>query len=247
MYDAFISGSDQVWNPGCSGGDDTYFLDFADKRKKYSYAASMGNYSFPLSEYSHYSDLLRGMDQISVREASAIEELNKLGISSASVNADPVFLLTREQWESMVIKRLYNNRYVLVYLIQPDVNVMKSASKYAKEHNCKIISNKKSIEFILHNSPEEFLSWIYYADCVFTNSFHGTAFSLILNRPLMADIEMRNGSTNNRVSELLERTSTQKCLISNNNSIVCKPDADNQLEGLREEGIHYLYGICKGV
>ena len=247
IYDAFVTGSDQVWNPGCSGKDDTYFLDFVNNRKKYSYAASLGNYRFSPDEYLHYRGLLHGIDSISIRELSATEELKKLGILSVNVNADPVFLLTGEQWQSMMAKRLYKNRYVLVYLIQPDVNVMNSAFKYAKEHNCIIISNKKSVEFILHNSPEEFLSWIYYADCVFTNSFHGTAFSLILNKPFMADIAMRNGSINNRVSELLDTIEAQNCIISDNNSIAHKANADSKLEILRDKGIRYLHEICKGI
>ena len=44
LYDAFISGSDQVWGPGKEGinPDSIYFLSFADDNQKYSYAASFG-------------------------------------------------------------------------------------------------------------------------------------------------------------------------------------------------------------
>lgn len=246
VYDAFISGSDQVWNPGCAGRDDTYFLDFADAGKKYSYAASLGSHKFSPDEYKHYSNLLSAMNSISVREKSAIAELEKLGISSASVNADPVFLLSEERWQSIMTKRLYKGRYVLVYLIQPDVNVMNCAREYARKHNCKIISNKKSIEFILHNSPAEFLSWIYYSDCIFTNSFHGTAFSLIFNKPLMADIALRNGGINNRVLEILETTGATQCIIQDSMT-ARKPDADQEIEILRNEGVHYLRELCIGI
>ena len=48
-YDAYIVGSDQVWNPLITGGDSAYFLDFVkDRQKKFAYAASFGVSSWPV-------------------------------------------------------------------------------------------------------------------------------------------------------------------------------------------------------
>lgn len=245
-YDAFITGSDQVWNPECSGWDDTYFLDFVPaEKKKYAYAASLGSYHYPALEQERYRKLLDRFNSISVREGSAVAELQKLGIEGAQVCPDPVFLLPAERWREITVKRLYAGRYVLVYLVQQDVNVMHSAAEYAKKHGCKIISNKKSIEFILHNSPGEFLSWIYHADCVFTNSFHGTAFSLIFNKPLAADIATHNSRINNRVQEILAAVGAEKCIITKETWAAQPADVLEKIGLLRRRAMNYLQSICE--
>lgn len=232
-YDAFVCGSDQIWNLACSGEDFTYFLDFADRnKKKYSYAASLGVYQFSDEEYIKVDNFLGSFDAISVRESSAIKEINRINKRNINVLPDPVFLLDNMEWEKIVEKRIIKEKYILVYLIQQDVNVMKNAKKYAETYGYKIISNKKSIEFILNNSPEKFLSWIYYAEAVFTNSFHGTAFSVIFNKLLGADIELASGGVNNRVKELLEKVGGDDCILKKEyNMKLNSPNADKILRG----------------
>ena len=214
-YDVFVAGSDQVWNLGCSGNDETYFLDFVAAGKKiWSYAASLGTYRYDEKESIRLLPLLQRFDGISVREASAITELKKMEIKTASVHLDPVFLLSKEQWEQVMSNRLFLQKYIFVYLIQPDVNVMKAAMEYAEKNHCVIISNKKSLEFMTHCSPADFVSWIYHAECVFTNSFHGTAFSLIFQKLLAADVELLNGGINNRIMDLLIAVDATQCILN---------------------------------
>lgn len=226
LYDVFITGSDQVWNPECSDGDSTYVLDFvSDRRKKYSYAASIGNYDIENAD-SEWINAIADYSNISVREQSAVEQLTKAGINDVKAHCDPVMLLSQEEWKAVMSKRILHKKYVLVYLVLPDVNVMKRAKEYADKHNCKIISNKQSLEFILHNSPSEFLSWIFNAEYVFTNSFHGTAFSLIFNKPLYADTEMVGGGINNRIKDMLAAVS------------------EGSLNKMRSSALEYLKDIC---
>ena len=105
-------------------------------------------------------------------------ELETLGTQGIVQCPDPVVLLPMERWKEVMPGRRCRQPYVFVYLIQQDVNVRRSARAYAEAHHCKIISNKTSPEFILHGGPGDFLSWICHAECVFTNSFHGTVFSV---------------------------------------------------------------------
>lgn len=245
-YDVFITGSDQIWNPGCSGDDYTYFLDFL----KYpalsaSYAASIGPYKYNSEERNKVASLLENYDYISVREQSGAEQLKEMGIKNVSVNPDPVTLLSPDEWKPYMSKRLCKQKYVLVYLILPDVNVTTAAEKYAKEHNCKIINNKKSIEFILKNSPSDFLSWVYNAECIFTNSFHGTAFSLIFNKPLGADVTLSDGGINNRVNDFLKCTGAENCIINSNDLIPQKVDISESLSKLKFDAMEYLNTICQ--
>ena len=223
MYSTFVAGSDQIWNIGCSGNDTTYFLDFVEKEK--------------VDELKNY---LNSFDAISVREASSIKKLDLP--KDTSILPDPVFLLTLEQWRRVATKRKLKKRYVFVYLIQEDVNVLTSAKKYAKENECDIIINKKSVEFILNNAPDHFLWWIENAEAVFTNSFHGTAFSIIFEKLLGADIILKNGKHNNRIEELLDSAGLKECIISEENYVPKKANAKKWLNMQRKKAYEFLKG-----
>ena len=245
-YDLFITGSDQVFNLECSGWDYSYFLDFLPEgAKKYSYAASIGNAVYSPEERVRVKEALSSFSGVSVRENSGARQLAQLGVE-ARVHPDPVLLLSREEWLSLAAPRLCKKDYVFVYRIQPDVHVDAAAQAYARKHGKKVIYNKKSPEFILHSSPAEFLSWILYADCVFTNSFHGTAFSLLLGKPLAADIVLKNGGVNNRVKELLESCGCENCVLDPNCAEPELPEASEAIGGMKQTAISYLRSCCEG-
>lgn len=248
VYDIFITGSDQVWNLSCSGNDYNYFLNFANKDKvKISYAASIGIYEFKEDERKKLHEILNSFDMISIRENNSLRQFDFID-KEIRVVPDPVFLLNKNEWEEIIPKRIIKQDYILVYLIQDDINVMKNAERYAKENNLKLISNKKSIEFILNNSPEKFLSWIKYAKCIFTNSFHGTAFSLIFEKDFYSDIQLIGGKINNRIYDLLIDLCSEEHIIKNN-KLTEKFDytkTNKKIDELRQVGLKYLTDIMKG-
>lgn len=244
QYELFITGSDQVWNPECSGGDSAYILGFInDPLKKCSYAASIGNFDFSNAD-SEWVNAIKSFKHISVRENSAAVQLQKAGIQNVSVDVDPVLLLSEEEWKPVMSGRIHKQKYVLVYLILPDVNVIRQAKAYAEKNNCKIISNKHSPEFFLHNSPSDFLSWIYHSECVFTNSFHAAAFSLVFNKPFFADVEMENNKINHRINDLLVLTASKDCSEVKKDCSYSRPFAQDRIEKIKEESMQYLYKIC---
>ena len=175
---------------------------------------------------------------MSVRESSSIQ---KLGLEEKTpILPDPVFLLDKSQWKDVVTNRVKKKKYILVYLIQEDVNVVRAAREYAAKYNYDIIINKKSIKFILNNSPDCFLNWIDNAEAVFTNSFHGTAFSIIFKKKLSADIALSNGGVNNRIRELLCSAGLEECIISNNKIKPVRAEADEWLKVQRKKAYDFL-------
>ena len=122
---------------------------------------------------------------------------------------------------------------------------MDYAEEYAKKNNLKVIYNKKSPAFILHNSPKDFLSWIYYAENVFTNSFHGTMLSVIFGKKLAAQTTLLNGKENSRVAELLRSTGLEQCVLSADNADGGCADADDFIAQMRQNGLEYLKSVCK--
>lgn len=89
-------------------------------------------------------------------------------------------------------KRLVKENYLFVYLpynIKDKDIVYRSVRKIAKAKNQKVISYSDNVfkdqyadKTIYFVNPGDVLSLIYHADYVVTNSFHGTAFSINLNK-----------------------------------------------------------------
>lgn len=204
QYDRFITGSDQVWNFGCSGSDSTYFLDFVkEPRKKNSYAASFGFDKLPQGDPFDYSILLRDFYKMSVREQSAAKIVEEKTGILPMVTLDPTLILDSDEWKKLVQKRPCKEKYIFVYYIREPKDLLDYAYKLAEEKGCKVINSKKSMEFLSKCSPQDFLTWFYYADYVVTNSFHGTVFSILFEKQFA--IELDNGkSVNNRSKELLQ-------------------------------------------
>lgn len=259
-YDCFITGSDQVWNPRWPF-DDAYFLKFVkDPSKKYSYAASLGDRIIPAGKQDYYKKALSDFKALSVREATDAVEVSNCTGRECELHVDPVFLLESSAWVEMIknwetrfkaksseFMKLWNREkeYVLIYCVnEPDWLVTK-AKQYAKDNKMDIIFLNPSIvqsmffvgKKINMASPEEFLACFYHASAVFTNSFHGTAFSIIFGKKLF--VETRSaGHTNRRAENLLRLAGLEGDVLNKNT----KQGLDN-LDSEIKKAIIYLEGI----
>lgn len=196
--DTFVVGSDQVWNPVITEGfQEGYFCTFRQWRKKQaryiSYAASIGGDSLEEKYDQALSGLLTNFDVISLREESAIPYIKALWNRRLTVVLDPVFLLDKEEWEQLLPpRRRKTEKYIAVY----DTEYNKAMAGYLKEIESStgfkvvIIKPRKGkyqwTEYERYASgcgPIEFLELLYYAEYVVTNSFHGTAMSIIFHKP----------------------------------------------------------------
>lgn len=203
-YDVYIVGSDQVWNTGNNKKDTAYLLSFVgEDKKRASYAASFGACILGDEETKIYKYHLSKFDVITVRERSALENQPFLKQLNARVVVDPTLLLSKKEYQNLMSDRIVKSRYAFLYTIEEERHLRKYAIDYCKKNGLILIDSKRSIEFFLNSGPEDFLSFIYYADVVFTNSFHGTVFSLILNKQFATEVNT-NGSVNTRSKDLLD-------------------------------------------
>lgn len=195
MADAYIAGSDQIWNTFSNNGKEPgYYLDFGnDQTKRISYAASLATNSIKDECKGFIKEKLAKFSSISVREKTGASLLADLGISNVSVVLDPVFLLDKSEWKQLSLKgNLYglsHESYVLVYdFLGNDDNMISFAKAYAKEKSLKIVSindfsERGYADININNAgPLEFLSLIDNAACVIASSFHATAFSVIFQK-----------------------------------------------------------------
>lgn len=194
-YDVFIAGSDQVWNTQW-GINQVYFLGFVKNQKfKMSYAASLGRSEWTAEEMCVFKEYLSDYTAVSVREEDAVNILKEASPAPVEWVVDPTLLLTRKEWDKICAPRIVKDSYVFCYFLGTDAEERLLAEQYAKRKGLKLVSmpflQKQTLlnkEFRKHESefgdeqlydisPEQFLSLIKYADCVFTDSFHATLFS----------------------------------------------------------------------
>lgn len=189
IYDAYLTGSDQVWNPTQRYCIEPYFLTFAPaNKKKFSYASSMGITELTWSEKRKFKRWLSQYNSISVREEKAAEILNRVSGQKIEVVADPTFLLPQPYWESIAKVPEFDD-YILIFTLQKDIEFIKYGEKLSLESGKHLVvmgldydSSLRNDNFTLINDAgiEEFLGIIKNAHLVITDSFHCTVFSLIL-------------------------------------------------------------------
>lgn len=199
--DFYVCGSDQIWNLEIVRDKklaQVFFLQFTEKFKRVSYAASIGRNSIEAEDVEYYRKYLEDFKVISVREESAKALIEEVVGLDATVNIDPVFLLSVEQWRKIQKKSLqHSGKYVLGFFLGDFDQHLEMLFEFARKNNAEL----KIISFYTHckdyeikiNSINEFLSLIDGAEYVFTDSFHGTAFSIIYQKQFYSVKRVQRG------------------------------------------------------
>ncbi len=211
-FNYYISGSDQIWNVRAADFESAYYLDFVKSGKKISYAASFGPLKIDWDLYGKekYSSLLSEYSAVSVREKGSRDRVKELIDKDCEINVDPTFLLSKNQWKTIQSDANYNNgKYILLYCLEPSKEQLSMAKAISKKLNLPILitryNNKNDIinGFVKKYDcgPLDFLSYIDNAALVLSSSFHGTAFSMIYNKPFY----VFNGMSDSRISSILEK------------------------------------------
>lgn len=235
LFDKFIVGSDQVWNPYITDYDDTYLLSFVnDSNKRNSYAASFGLSQLPMNWCDKCMKELARFHVLSTRESTGKELITRKIKTDVSVDLDPVFLRTADEWRSLVKNK--KGKYIFVYM--PWEETLTFAKKVSDETGMPIIQcgwksvlnprkNVGAIESTL--GPDEFLSLLHNSEYVVTGSFHATAFSIIFHKKFFVEIPSKVGS---RIQNLLEMFSLQDRRIGSD----CNNDINwDMVDGLLAE------------
>lgn len=215
LFDAFITGSDQVWNP--IWHEPTYFLDFVGAdTPKISYAASMGVGSLDDEQNKIFKKYLPSFQAISVRENSAVSVLAPLVSSVVNVSVDPTLLLSVDDWDEIAAERKIKERYAFLYALGDDTKIRKMAERFAKHKGIKLVTipdllgayRRKDRQIKAHKitdaTPGDFISLIKHADYVFTDSFHACVFSLLYQREFFAFKRAGSIEMGSRIQNLIE-------------------------------------------
>ena len=217
--DVYIAGSDQIWNTLFPNGRDAvFYLDFAPKTSlRMSYAASFATEEVADDYRPFVRKMLQNFDTISIRERCSLPLLSSLGRTDGVAVCDPVFLLTRKQWEKVLPQTQIREKYLLVYDTEFSPKVKEIAKRIAKEKNLKIYNVSASrIGYadmdLWDSSPINFVQLIRDASYVVSNSFHASAFSIIFERDFC--VINRSEGINERMKSLLSNYGLEERLVA---------------------------------
>lgn len=213
-YDAVICGSDQVWSPHITDTDISYFLDFCgDGTKRVAYAPSFGVVTFPQGFEEKITPALQQFHALSVREQPGKEMVERLTGREAALVTDPTWLVDAADWAAMAQPHpAATGDYVLYFVVNQSAKLLQRCKDFARSHGLKVVmvggnplqaaKNKDAmLSYALDVGPEQWLYLMQHAKYVFTNSFHGTAFSVLFERDLYVEVPGHNGS---RLRQVLE-------------------------------------------
>lgn len=218
--DCLITGSDQVWNlTSNSALTPAYFLDFGKPDCiRFSYAASIEKLTYTEEQKRYVNERLSQFKGISLREESAKQYIESFTDYKCQRVLDPVFLLTKEEWNTIAAKPRITVPYILCYQVLSNPRMQEVVNKLKKMTGLPIVTINngpykliKSDYALFDVSPEEFLGLYNGAKIVVTTSFHGTAFGIVYNKPTYALIKNVNAS---RISDTMKLFGLQNNLIS---------------------------------
>ncbi len=217
IYDMYITGSDQVWNPRFMKGDSSFFLSFApDGARKIAFSPSFACADIPKSHAPAYKELLSEYSYISVRERNGVQLIKNLLDRDVPVTLDPTLLLTPVEWKTLCQepkKKPPRKKYILAYVLNYAFNVIPYIYDLIKHVRSKLGFEvvfigavpkelKHFAKSAINIGPLEFLELFEYASFVVTSSFHGTSFSINYNIPFYTVVDSDNCEDDRQLSLL---------------------------------------------
>lgn len=209
-FDAYVVGSDQVWRKSmCLPiGWRNFLLEFAAEEnvKRFAYAISFGidSTEYDEEEYSEFRELFSYFNHVSVRENTAVDILNAMGCNTSHVSLclDPTLLLDRLEWVKLcsdVNPSKLTKGKIFCYVLDMTEEIKKLIKQKSEELILPVVVAGLSSTTL---SITDWLSSIYDAEFVITDSYHGIVFSIIFGKQFLYCGNKRRG--NSRIESLFE-------------------------------------------
>lgn len=210
--DAYICGSDQIWNVELTGpvADLSLFFGGSDRRRCISYAASAAWNRLGDEWVAVASKYLPEFQAVGVREEDGVRLCRMAGVSNPVVTIDPTLLLPASHYEQIMDPRpMVKEPYLLFYVLnidRPENSPLEQVREYCAAHGYKlVVLSGQGAEYAVGQGmndrvgPLEFLNLIKHARAVVTNSFHGSLFSTIFQVPFAVCLQQgENAAQNSR-------------------------------------------------
>ena len=220
-YSAVISGSDQLWSPAGLPTNFYNLMFVPDEVRKISYASSFGVSNIPTHQIEGTREYLKRFNWISMREQRGVEIVESITNIKPSFVCDPTMLLTKEEWIDFANSSKFKIKdpYIFCYFLGERKDIRKHANELKDKTGCKIIVMRHVDKYLKMDdkfgdyapydvSPIDFVSLLLNAKYVLTDSFHGTIFSIMLEKQFITFYRVKpttSGSTHSRIDSLLSK------------------------------------------
>lgn len=217
LYDVYICGSDQIWNPVIFGEkifDPAFFAEFAKSGRRIAYAPSFGITEIPEVNREALNKYLGSFESLSVREKHGEKIIRDVAARESVTVLDPTLLLAGDEWDNVLSAPLYREPYILCYFISDPSSYSGFVKTISQKYKLPVISLcgarrvvSNTSHAVLDAGPKEFLSLFRNASFVCTNSFHGTVFSINFKKDFISFSKSLDAekTVNSRISNILER------------------------------------------
>lgn len=223
--DTLVIGSDEVFNCTQDNPDVGCSLELfgknANAKSIISYAASCGSTTYDrlkkFGKDEEVSSLLKKFKTISVRDNNSKDFVEQLTGLTPEISLDPVLLYN---FENDVIDNVKEKDYIIVYSynLRFSKEENDAITKFAKKHNKQIIgvgNYQSCCDKYIPAHPLEVLAYFKHADYIFTDTFHGSIFSMKTQRPFATIIRESNKQ---KLTDLLNKFHlSDRCLHSLDN------------------------------
>lgn len=185
-YDAFVAGSDQVWNPRVWDFDAEYnLLGFVEpSERRIALSPSFGVSQLDSNDIGLFQRYLIGYCRLSVREREGAEIVRRQLGQEAEVLPDPTMALSSAHWQAVADHSLApSSPYVVVYELGSGRSCVEAAERYAQPRGLSVVELNNASNRYFAAGPADFIGLIFGAEAVFTDSFHAMVFSLLGHTP----------------------------------------------------------------
>ena len=266
VYDGYVVGSDQTWNPYASNGPLAFLLPFvSESKKKGSYAPSVAVATLTDEQKERFIKYLSDFSCLSCREEEGSELLEKVLNREVTTVLDPTFLLSKDKWTEVFRDSDSNNneKYILTYFLGEKKEHRYFLKELSKKTGLKIVSIPASYLEMRDKEvdkewvgPSGFLQLIKNAEIVCTDSFHGTALSIVFNKNFYSFCKTADStqtSENSRLYnvlnqfELSDRMIGLQTEVPDNLESIDYEKVNKILEKRKEESMDYLTNMLRKI
>ena len=229
FFDMVVIGSDQVWSPKHISEPKHLRLFLGEEISKFmpiiSYAASCGDELLPVSFKKRLFDTLKRYVAVSVREEETASLLRKEGNVTATVTCDPTFMLSRSDYNELIVETGITEKYIYYYCLYYNEDEFRYVQEIAKFMRLRLVASfgcdtrqVRAYQCYGKMGPCEMVSLIRNAECVISSSFHGTAISIIYGKPFVV-LHDSSVNGNTRILNLVKRINSCARVCTTKDSI----------------------------
>ena len=256
-FDVYSVGSDQIWN-GIWNINFMQYLSPTVKAKRISIAPSFGSWRIQNeNDRIAIKDALALFDLVTVREKTGLDICKAAERPDAIQVLDPTLYLKANDYSHFEEEIPISKDYVLIYLLgNPSDICLEGVYQFARTRGLSVVyieSQGKEDDYEkTFASVGQWLSYVKNATYVFTNSFHGLAFSIIYHRQfLVSKLIAPFLGMNDRIISLLDTLQLQDRVNAGNLDLIDMPidyqSVDSRIKSKNSEIDNKLYNLFRSL